>query len=107
MSEQGKNATRQIKAALLRGERLTGVDILDRYNIYRASSVIHKLRAKGVPIKTEMITTRTNKAVARYYISEQDRISYRASFMLKASADAADAVGGLAKALNKLKNLVK
>ena len=49
-----KNCTKEIEQALWNGAQLSGLDILNRWKVYRASSVINKLRAKGVPIETRM-----------------------------------------------------
>ena len=46
--------TRTALKALQRGDRLSGHDFLHRFGIYRASSVIHKLRNRGYQIKTEI-----------------------------------------------------
>ncbi len=68
-----ENATKQIKEALLGGERLTTLDMLRRYRVMRGSSVIHKLRYNyGLPIKADIIDTPTGKRVAQYYIDGKE-----------------------------------
>lgn len=72
------NATKEIKKALLGGQRLTSLAMLDKFNVMRGSALIHKLRVRGLPIKTEMVITDTGKSVARYYIDPVDRMVHRA-----------------------------
>ena len=48
--------TKMVLNALRRGDHLTGQDILRKYGVYRASSVVHKLRNRGEDIKTRMVT---------------------------------------------------
>ncbi len=48
--------TKQVLNALLNGETLSSVDMLYRFDLYRASSIIHYLRnQKGYNIKTVMV----------------------------------------------------
>jgi hypothetical protein len=55
-----------ILKALKRGEKLTPLDILKRFDCLRASGRIHDLRQDGYAIKTEIIKTPTKKRVALY-----------------------------------------
>jgi hypothetical protein len=69
-----QNCTREIEQALWNGGQLSGLDILNRWKVYRASSVINKLRAKGVPIETRMEQhPETGKRFGVYYIDVLDR----------------------------------
>ena len=69
-----QNCTREIEAALWNGAQLSGLDILNRWKVYRASSVINKLRAKGVPIETRIEQhPETGKRFGVYYIDVLDR----------------------------------
>lgn len=63
-----QTATIQILKALLNGEHLSGLDILYKYETYRASAVIHRLRSAGWPIKTTMRTTFKGKRHAIYHM---------------------------------------
>lgn len=45
-----RNATNEILKALQSGERLSGRDIWLRFRVYRASSIINKLKKKGYNI---------------------------------------------------------
>ena len=45
----------QIKAHLESGRWLSGLYALQFYNLYRLSSVIHRLRNKGMKIKTTFV----------------------------------------------------
>lgn len=47
--------THQVLGALLRGEVLSGFDMLERFNLYRASGVIYYLRGMGYKIKTKLV----------------------------------------------------
>ena len=68
------NCTKEIEQALWNGAQLSGLDILNRWKVYRASSVINKLRAKGVPIETRMEQhPETGKRFGVYYIDVLDR----------------------------------
>ena len=69
-----KNCTKEIEQALWNGAQLSGLDILNRWKVYRASSVIKKLREKGVPIETRMEQhPETGKRFGVYYIDVLDR----------------------------------
>jgi len=69
-----QNCTREIEAALWNGAQLSGLDILNRWKVYRASSVIGKLRNRGVPVETRMVQhPATGKRYGVYYIDVLDR----------------------------------
>ena len=69
-----KSATELIETALWNGDELSGLDILNRWKVYRASSVINKLRAKGVPIETRIEQhPATGKRYGVYFIDVLDR----------------------------------
>lgn len=55
-----------ILKALLKGEKLTPLDILKRFDCYRASGRIHDIRNMGFDIKTDIVKTRSGKRVAQY-----------------------------------------
>jgi len=55
--------------AMQHGDRLSGHEFLHRFGIYRASSVVHKLRNRGYDIKTE-IETFDGENYAVYSISK-------------------------------------
>ena len=57
---------KRILAALKRGERLTQLDILNRFGAMQAGTRIFDLRKQGHPILTRMIRTNTGKRVAEY-----------------------------------------
>ena len=68
-----RSAISQIRAALERGERLTGMDALQRYGCSRLAAVIHTLtRRDGLPIQTQTIAVEsahgTTKHVSEYWI---------------------------------------
>lgn len=68
------NCTKEIEQSLWNGGQLSGLDILNRWKVYRASSVINKLRAKGVPIEMRMEQhPETGKRFRVYYIDVLDR----------------------------------
>ncbi len=64
-------AIKKIENALWAGNRLSGLDILYSYNVYRASGLIEKLRKRGVPIQTQMVE-RNGKRYGVYYIHTLD-----------------------------------
>jgi len=47
--------TKQILEALQRGESLTPLDALHRFNSFRLGARIKDLRTQGYPIETEMV----------------------------------------------------
>ena len=57
---------KRILEALKRGERLTQLDILNRFGAMQAGTRIFELRQKGHPIQTRMVKTSTGKRVAEY-----------------------------------------
>ena len=56
----------RIQKALERGDRLTGMQILNRFNCLNYKGRISDLRSSGVAIKTEMVKTQSGKRVAEY-----------------------------------------
>lgn len=55
-----------ILKALKRGEKLTPLDMLKRFDCLRSSGRIHDLRNQGYDIDTKIIKTPTGKRVAQY-----------------------------------------
>ena len=69
------NCTKEIEIGLWNGFELSGIEILRVWRVYRASSVINKLRNRGVPIKTKMVQHPVSgKRYGVYYIDISDRI---------------------------------
>ena len=64
----------QIKAHLLKGLSITGIEAIKLFGVYRLSSVINRLRNKEqIPINTTMINSKDGKTVfAKYWICKQD-----------------------------------
>lgn len=58
----------KIRKALERGEKLTALEILSRFNCMNAKGRIFDLRRSGVPIHTEMIKIPSGKRIAQYSI---------------------------------------
>ena len=60
----------QIKAALLRGEKLTPMDALRRFGCFRLGARIWDLRnGHGMDIRTEQHRTESGKIVAAYSLN--------------------------------------
>ncbi len=59
---------KRIEQALLNGERLTGLDILMRFQCLNYKGRIHDLRRSGLPIETKMVHLPNGKTVAEYFI---------------------------------------
>jgi len=57
---------KMILRALRRGEKLTPLDMLARFGVYRASGRIFDLRREGHPIKTVIVKVPSGKRVAQY-----------------------------------------
>ena len=62
----------QILAALKRGERITALDALMRFECLRLAGRVHELRADGYAIETEIIDV-NGKRIARYRLARQKR----------------------------------
>jgi hypothetical protein len=62
-----------ILRALQLGERLTSIDILNRFNSWRASARIYDLRKAGWTIETNIISTKSHKHVAEYFMLPVNR----------------------------------
>ena len=59
----------EIRKHLQAGHSLTGLEAIDRYQVYRLSSVINRLRKEGLEIETSMITASDGKTIfAKYWI---------------------------------------
>jgi len=58
----------EIENHILRGESITGLLALELYGVYRLSSVINRLRNKGLSIETMMIQKDDGTQYAKYYI---------------------------------------
>lgn len=66
-TQTSASQTAQIKAALLRGEKLTPMDALRRFGCFRLGARIWDLRnQQGMNIKTERHRTKNGKIVAAY-----------------------------------------
>ncbi len=59
------SAIQKLKNHLEKGKSVTGLQALRWWGLYRLSDAIHKLRRKGLNIKTTMVK-RGNKEYARY-----------------------------------------
>lgn len=60
-----------IEEALSRGEKLTGLDILNRFQCMNYKGRIWDLRHRGVPVRTQMIKLANGKEIALYSIEKQ------------------------------------
>jgi hypothetical protein len=59
----------EIRKHLEAGHSITGLEAIDRYRLYRLSSVINRLRREGLEIETTMITASDGKTIfAKYWI---------------------------------------
>lgn len=61
-------AITQVREALEQGERLTGLEALQRFGVHHLAGTIRRLKAKGMQIETEMIELANGKLIARYRI---------------------------------------
>ena len=62
-------------AALRRGEVLTTLDALRRYNVMAVSQRMTEMQRAGVPIKSEMVKVASGKRVARYRLVGQAELA--------------------------------
>ncbi len=60
-----ESAIKKLEKHLKQGKSVTGLQALNWWRLYRLSDAIHKLRRKGLNIKTTMVK-RGNKEYARY-----------------------------------------
>ena len=60
---------KRIQKALEAGDKLTGIEILRRFNCLNYKGRIADLRSDGIPIKTTMIRTATGKRVGMYSLN--------------------------------------
>jgi len=65
-----KTQNEMIKNWLLSGKTLTPIDALNLFGCFRLSARIFDLHKEGLPIKTRMKLTTTNKHIAEYYIEQ-------------------------------------
>ena len=69
-TQTSASQTAQIKAALLRGEKLTPMDALRRFGCFRLGARIWDLRNEhGMDIRTEQFRTESGKIVAAYSLN--------------------------------------
>ncbi len=66
--EKKKSQVERIAQALQQGDRLTGLDILNRFGALNYKGRISDLRRLGLPIKTDMVKTQSGKRIAEYYL---------------------------------------
>lgn len=59
---------KQIEKHLLTGESITGLQAVERFSVYRLSSVILRLRNKGHDIKTEMFQSENGTVYGKYFM---------------------------------------
>ena len=64
-----------IQAMRDRGERLTTLDALQRYNIMAVSQRMTELQRDGYPVVSEMVKVPSGKRVARYWWAGQSEMA--------------------------------
>ena len=64
---------KEIEKHLLQGQSITGLMALELYGVYRLSSVINRLRAKGLPIETIIIEREDGTTYGEYIIPRYAR----------------------------------
>lgn len=69
-TQTSASQTARIKAALLKGEKLTPIDALRRFGCFRLGARIWELRNEhGMDIRTEQFRTESGKIVAAYSLN--------------------------------------
>ena len=66
-----KTQLQKVGEYLNAGHKLTSLEALNLFGVARLAAVVHKLRDRGTPVKTEMIEVRTrfgSATVARYFV---------------------------------------
>jgi len=61
-----------IRAHLLRGERITPIEALNFYECMRLGARIYDLRGEGIAIQSRMKELKNGKKVAEYYLLETE-----------------------------------
>jgi hypothetical protein len=65
----------QVLDHLLTGASITAIDALNKFNAFRLSSIIHRLRGEHWDIKTEMVNDpHTDKIYAKYRLQNTPNI---------------------------------
>jgi hypothetical protein len=62
----------QILDALKRGERLTPLTALEKYQCFSLSQRCGELRRAGWPIRSQMVKVNSGKSVAMYWMQEEE-----------------------------------
>jgi hypothetical protein len=58
--------TEAIKSALEAGDKLTPIDALNRFGVFRLGARVHELRREGLDVKSRLVATPSGKHVAEY-----------------------------------------
>jgi len=61
---------KQITKALEQGQKLTGMDILLKFDCMNYKGRIHDIRRKGLPVRTTMCETQSGKRIAVYSLEK-------------------------------------
>lgn len=64
--QENPNQTTKILLYLKEGNKITGMDALNLFGCWRLGARIWDIKKMGFKIKSELITTNTNKVVAEY-----------------------------------------
>ena len=64
--KKNPNQTTKILLYLKEGNKITGMDALNLFGCWRLGARIWDIKQMGFKIKSELITTNTNKVVAEY-----------------------------------------
>ena len=67
----------EIRAALLRGERLTPIDALRDFGCFRLSGRIYDLKAEGFDVRDETIQVKRGGSYVKRYYLEPDYLEAR------------------------------
>lgn len=69
-----KSKHKLIEDHLLSGQIITGLIALDLYGVYRLSSVINRVRNKGIKVETTMVLNSSGETkYAKYWIPIYER----------------------------------
>ncbi len=67
--------SQRILEHLQEGNSITPLEALDLFGCFRLGARIYDLSRKGYPIESEMITTRTEKKVKKYWIEKTKHVA--------------------------------
>jgi biotin operon repressor len=70
VTDRKPTQTEALRALLLTGQEVTGLDALDRLGCFRLASRIHDLKSQGMEIEKRMVKTPRGATIAAYRVAQ-------------------------------------